>query len=158
MKTRTINGIIIHCSATPNGHWHNVHEIDQWHQERGFSRDEAARQRFNPQLHAIGYHFVIYPNGANATGRDVSEIGAHAKGFNSRTIGICLIGTDKFSVEQWHMLRDLVVLLRIKNPDARVIGHRDLPNVKKTCPGFSVEDWLKNGMEPLPGHILEYPL
>lgn len=158
MKTRYINGIIIHCAATPNGRWHNVHEIDKWHQERGFSRDEAARQRFNPQLHAIGYHFVIYPNGANATGRDVSEIGAHAKNYNARTIGICLIGTDKFTRDQWWTLRDVVVLLRIKHPDARVIGHRDLPNVKKTCPGFNVEDWLKNGMEPLPGHILEYSL
>jgi N-acetylmuramoyl-L-alanine amidase len=114
-----------------------VHEIDQWHQECGFSRDDVARQRINPQLHAIGYHFVIYPNGANATGRDVGEIGAHAKNFNARTISICLIGTDKFTREQWWTLRDIVVLLRIKHLDARVIGQRDLPNVKKTCPGCS---------------------
>lgn len=42
MKTRYINGIIIHCAATPNGRWHNVHEIDKWHQERGFARDDMV--------------------------------------------------------------------------------------------------------------------
>lgn len=35
-----------------------------------------------------------------------------------------------------------------------VLGHRDLPNVKKACPGFSVTNWLGNDMQPLPAHVL----
>ena len=154
MKKRRITGIVIHCSATPNGRWHNIYDIDKWHQSRGFQRDEVFRQYHNPRLHAIGYHSVIYTNGAVATGRHYQEIGAHAGGFNARTIGVCLIGTDKFSREQWRMLRDHVLLLQ-RDFRWRVIGHRDLPNVKKSCPGFSVDEWLKNSMDPLPGHVME---
>lgn len=113
--------------------------------------------RFNSHLQAIGYHFVIYSTGAIATGRHLEEIGAHAKGFNSKSIGICLLGTDKFYREQWDALRDNISLLTQKNhyPSARIVGHRDLPNVHKECPGFNVADWLVNDMQPLPGHILD---
>ncbi len=157
MNTRQITGIIIHCAATPNGKWFSVQDIDQWHQVRGFKRDEAHRQSFNPTLHAIGYHYVIYTNGAIATGRSEAEIGAHAQGRNAKTIGVCLIGTDKFSRTQWEALRDLVrILKRDSNyPNAQIAGHRDLPDVKKECPGFNVADWLANDMQPLPGHILD---
>ncbi len=155
---RKISGIIIHCSATPNGRWHNVEEIDEWHQDRGFHREDQFRKRQNPQLLAIGYHFIIYPNGALATGRHLDEVGAHAKGFNLKSIGICLLGTDKFSVEQWATLRGNVLAIQKnypKNPQIRVIGHRDLPDVHKTCPGFDVPTWLEGGMYPLADHLLE---
>ena len=97
---RQVTGIIIHCAATPNGKWFTTQDIDQRYQARGFKREEEYRQRFNSDLHAIGYHFVIYPNGAIATGRHLDEIGAHAPGFNSKSIGICLLGTNKFTPEQ----------------------------------------------------------
>lgn len=157
MNTRQITGIVIHCAATPNGKWFSTQDIDQWHQARGFKRTEEFRQRFNSNLHAIGYHYIIYTNGAIATGRHEAEIGAHAAGYNSKTLGICLIGTDKFSPAQWAALRDLIGILRRENnyPNARITGHRDLPDVHKTCPGFSVADWLAADMQPLPGHILE---
>ncbi|MBP9100494.1 MAG: N-acetylmuramoyl-L-alanine amidase [Nitrosomonas sp.] len=157
MNTRQITGIIIHCSGTPDGKWFSTQDIDHWHRERGFKRDEASRQRFNSGLHAIGYHYVIYTNGAIATGRSEAEIGAHAQGFNSKSIGICLIGTDKFSLAQWDSLRDLVCILRrdSKYPNARITGHRNLPDVHKTCPGFSVSDWLADDMQPLSGHLFE---
>ena len=157
MNTRSINGIIIHCAGTPNGRWHNVQEIDQWHQARGFKRSEEFRRRFNSDMLAIGYHFVIYPNGAIATGRHLDEVGAHAQGFNSKSVGICMLGTDKFTQQQWESLRDNVRILTGQKyyPSACIVGHRDLPYVKKACPGFSVSDWLEGEMKPLPGHILE---
>lgn len=152
---RQITGIVIHCAATPNGKWFSVQDIDQWHQERGFGRADEFRHRFNPTLHAIGYHFVVYTNGAVATGRHLDEVGAHAQGFNSRSIGICLIGTDQFTTEQWQSLRDNIKGLQKIYPDVRIAGHRDLPNVHKECPGFDVSSWLAGGMQPLPDHILE---
>ncbi|MCE7915402.1 MAG: N-acetylmuramoyl-L-alanine amidase [Nitrosomonas sp. PRO4] len=154
-NNRQITGVVIHCAATPNGKWCDVFEIDKWHQERGFKRSEEFRKKFNPRLLAIGYHFVIYPNGAVATGRHLDEIGAHAKGFNSKTLGVCLIGTDKFTAKQWESLRDNIEITRKFHPMARIAGHRDLPDVHKECPGFSVSDWLENGMQPLPGHVLD---
>lgn len=155
MNTRKITGIVIHCSATPNGRWHDVFDIDQWHQERGFKRADEFRKKFNPRLLAIGYHFIIYTNGAVATGRHLDEVGAHAQGFNSRSLGVCLIGADQFTLKQWDSLRDNIHASLKLYPEARIVGHRDLPNVHKECPGFNVADWLENDMKPRAGRVLE---
>jgi hypothetical protein len=160
--TRQIKSIIIHCSATPNGQWFQAGEIDRWHKERGFKRSDEFRARQNPLLAAIGYHFVILINGSVATGRSLDEVGAHAKGFNAKSVGICLIGTDQFTAAQWKALRENVLKLQehvmLMQGDSvapRVLGHGDLPGVGTSCPGFSVSDWQKNEMRPLPDHVLD---
>ena len=176
---RPINLIVIHCSASPNGEslfkgapgalpiQTPVSVIDGWHATRGFHRDPTARAVFNPQLAAIGYHYLIYRNGGIATGRDEDEVGAHVAGFNQKSLGLCLIGTDRFTPEQWQSLRDLVTALRKRYPDARVVGHRDLsPDQNangivepfewlKTCPGFDVRAWLARGMRPDPSQLVQ---
>lgn len=183
---RDIDLIVIHCAATPNGRWHTAADIDTWHAQRGFRRDLSIAPAFNPSLKAIGYHYVIYTTGAVVTGRALEESGAHAKGHNWRSIGCCLIGSDKFAASQWDSLRDWLTcqatklaqvrgrtLPRDVKPGCRtspahardlftlmditVCGHRDLPGVHKLCPGFDVADWLAGGMAPLAGHILESP-
>lgn len=151
---RSVDLIVIHCAATPNGKPFTSADIDRWHVERKFQRSAEFRQRQNSQLAAIGYHFVIYLNGACATGRHLDELGAHAAGHNEHSIGICLIGTDRYTPAQWGMLRANVWAMRKLYPAARVLGHRDLPNVKKTCPGFDVAAWLAGDGAPLAGHIL----
>jgi len=167
---RNITLIVIHCSASPNGDslfrgtlgqpgfTTPVQTIDAWHAARGFKRDEKARRFFNPDLVAIGYHFVIYRNGVVVTGRAEQEMGAHVKGYNQKSLGICLIGIDQYSPEQWQSLRELIVLLLKRYPDARIVGHRDLSPDRngngvvepaewtKTCPGFDVAEWLGSGM------------
>lgn len=180
---RPINLIAIHCSASPNddrlfrgspgtsGFNNPAQVIDAWHVERGFKRTAEWRQRQNQNLQAIGYHYVIGRDGTTFSGRHVDEIGAHAKGYNQRSIGICLVGTDSFSSEQWQTLAHLVTaeVARVtgrngpgdrNNPLVKsacpawatergimICGHRDLPNVHKTCPGFDVEQWLDLGMQ-----------
>jgi len=138
-----------------------VSTIDGWHAQRGFKRSPPARAAFNSQLAAIGYHFVIYTDGTSVTGRALDEIGAHVSGFNQKSIGVCLVGTDKFSAIQWQSLRELIGALQRIFPDARVVGHRDLsPDQNrngivekfewlKTCPGFDVTAWLASGMAPV---------
>ena len=139
---RHIEQIILHCAATPNGKAFSAKDIDKWHKEQGWTK--------------IGYHFVIKIDGSVDEGRRVSEVGAHAVGFNLDSIGICLIGTDKFTQAQWDALKVLVTWLKAQYPEAGIVGHRDLPNVKKECPGFSVKDWGVN-MEPTKDHILMAP-
>jgi len=170
---RPISLIVIHCSASPNGDslfrgspglpgfQTPVTAIDGWHQKRGFHRDTKARAFFNPQLAAIGYHYVIYRNGVTCTGRSEEEVGAHVSGFNQKSLGICLVGTDQFTLDQWNTLRDLVSRMQTRLPDARIVGHRDLsPDTNgngvvekfewlKTCPGFDVAAWIAGGMQPL---------
>ncbi len=154
--TRPINLIVIHCAASPNGRPQTVADINAWHRARGFKRAPDFMVRQNPELDAIGYHFVITLNGAVHTGRHIDEVGAHAQGFNAKSIGVCLVGTDKFTTAQWSSLRHNVKLLKGMYPLARVVGHRDLPDVHKTCPGFDVGIWLDIAeMEPLAGHVFE---
>lgn len=149
---RHINLIVIHCSDTPNGRVTTAADIDRWHKERGFVK--------------IGYHHVIRLDGVVEDGRSHREIGAHALNFNSDSLGICLIGRDKFTAAQWSALAELVRGLCFRYavpasaPDWRsrqpagVVGHRELPRVAKTCPGFSVENWLQRRMAPLPESVL----
>lgn len=152
---RSINLIVIHCAASPNGRPQTVADINAWHRARGFKRTAEFRARQNEALDAIGYHFVITLNGAVHTGRHIDEAGAHAQGFNSKSLGVCLVGTDKFTVAQWSSLRSNIRLLQAAYPEARIVGHRELPDVHKTCPGFSVASWLHEGMNPLAGHVFE---
>ena len=96
---RSTNLIVIHCSATPNdatlfrgtpgtADFKNPAQvIDEWHQTRGFKRAAEWRQRQNPELAAIGYHFVICRSGLVLTGRHPDEIGAHVQGFNQKSLG-----------------------------------------------------------------------
>lgn len=170
---RDINLIVIHCSASPNGASlfqpgkTPVEVIDGWHKGRGFKRAYGARVKQNPNLESIGYHFVIYTNGAVATGRALDEVGAHAQGNNAHSIGVCMIGTDHFTLPQWATLRGVIEGLAKMFPAARIVGHRDLsPDLDgdgtvepsewlKTCPGFDVSTWRKDGMAPLAANLLE---
>ncbi len=157
MPTRSINLIVIHCAATPNGRRTIVQDVNLWHRQRGFKRSPEWRARQNNDLDAIGYHFFVYINGIVAAGRHLDEVGAHAQGFNQKSIGVCMAGTDKFTPAQWESLRVNVTALMEMYPAAKICGHRDLPDVNKSCPGFNVADWLAGDMLPLFGHVLADP-
>ena len=126
---RRIDKIIVHCSATPEGKDYSVDTIRKWHLQRGFSD--------------IGYHYIIYRDGSIHTGRDESVIGAHCKGHNSNSIGVCYIGgvaadgktpKDTRTSEQKQSLLKLLKELKAKYPKASIHGHRDFAN--KACPSF----------------------
>ncbi len=175
--TRKIDLIVIHCSASINGvslftgklgdadFCTPAQEIDKWHAARGFRRNPNWCERQEPTLAHIGYHFVIYTAGAVLACRHLDEVGAHVHGYNAASIGICMIGTDSYSAEQWYCLKILIENLRKAYPRARVVGHRDLsPDTDgdgivepqewlKTCPGFDVAGWLRGGLQAPAGHI-----
>lgn len=153
---RTINTLVIHCAATPNGYGkYTIRDIDAWHASRGFRRD-VEHLEYNPTLPYIGYHGIIDCNGVLWAGRGEDEIGQHAVGLNATSLGYCLMGTDKFTAAQWGALRDLIEdhQNRYDTEDFKlnIIGHEVVSN--KTCPGFDVSVWLAGGMEPLQEHLL----
>lgn len=131
--------LIIHCAATPPSMDVGVHEIRQWHMAKGW---------FD-----IGYHYVIRRNGTIEKGRPENRPGAHVRGANEVSLGICLVGgvsednhkiaEDNFTDHQMRSLRDLIVELKSRYPDAGVIGHRDVPGVTKACPSFDVLAWYE---------------
>lgn len=150
---RNIEKIIIHCAYTPNGKAFDISDIDYWHKQRGFKRASQARENHLPHISSCGYHHVITLDGDIQQGRAHSEIGAHVKGHNTDSIGICMIGSDQFTMEQWQALRVLVSGLLALYPESELYGHRDF-NPHKTCPCFDVEHWFNSGMIPDPEHLL----
>lgn len=131
---RWITKIIVHCAATPEGKDFTVADIDRWHKAKGWK--------------CIGYHFVIYRDGSVHEGRPIDMIGAHCKGFNSHSIGICYIGgctadgkhaKDTRTPEQKRALRQLLEKLHSKYPNASIHGHNEFAN--KACPCFSMNEY-----------------
>lgn len=134
---RPITTIILHCSDSL---WGNVESIDGWHRERGWS--------------GIGYHFVIgngYPEHANLkerkpfpwldgfieTGRPIDQAGAHVYGYNSDTIGVCMIGKDTFTQRQLRSVVSLFESFWKDYPYIKLLGHYELDD-KTTCPNLDM--------------------
>lgn len=125
---REIKKIILHYSETPATWDGGVEEIRAWHKERGFTD--------------IGYHYVIRKNGDIQAGRGLEWAGAHCKGQNEKSIGICYIGGEDEKDDRTQMQRqallDLIYSLKTVFPqhDITVHGHNEFSN--KKCPGFNV--------------------
>ena len=134
----SIKRIVIHCSDTPNGRADTIEDINRWHGERTppFKRDLKISPNWQPHLKHIGYHFVIEIDGAIRAGRPLPETGAHVSGHKHDTIGICMVGRDAYSFDQWVALQRLIAdLNEVLQKHLPVIGHYEL-QPEKTCPGF----------------------
>ncbi len=142
---RLIDTIVVHGAWTGKTADIDVAEVRKWHVARGFSD--------------VGYHFVIRRDGTIEEGRPIEKAGAHVKGHNATTVGVCLVGgrddvpvkgatTEMAKQElQWEFnyteaqifaLIDVVALLKAEHPIKDVLGHRDFKGVTKRCPGFDV--------------------
>ena len=142
---RKITHVVLHCTATVEGRDHDIKEVGKWHKARGFDR--------------IGYHYLVKLNGEVQVGRPEGAIGAHVKGYNAVSIGVCYVGglgldakpkdtrTDKQKASMLKLLKEL----KGRYPKAVILGHRDLspdlnkngkvePNEwMKACPSFHAE-------------------
>lgn len=124
-----IDKVVIHCADTPADMDIGRDEIDQWHRERGWD--------------GIGYHWVIRRNGDTERGRPENKQGAHVRGHNENSIGVCLVGGKggfNFTRAQMKALDRLCDKLAKSYPDAEFVGHRDL-DASKRCPSFDVTAW-----------------
>jgi len=93
----------------------------------------------------VGYHFVIgngtwTTDGMVETGRPADAAGAHARGYNSDSVGVCLVGNFQDWEPSGPQLGSLRSLLKNLMEDkgltsADVWLHRDLPGMKTVCPG-----------------------
>jgi len=132
-ELKDINEIIIHCSDSDFG---DVELIDQWHKERGWD--------------GVGYHYVITNgiirhgnkydpkmDGEIQNGRSLVTVGAHCRGHNRRSIGICLIGRHHFTGKQLlESLPNLLLMLGDFGIEAQDIhGHCEFSK-HKTCPNI----------------------
>ena len=139
---RTINQIIIHCAATPEGKAVTTEQIRRMH--------TAPVAKGGRGWNDIGYHYVIEMDGTIRTGRPEAVIGAHCKGHNQNSIGICYVGgvaadgktpKDTRTVAQYDAMTRLLKQLKQKYPHATIHAHNEFAN--KACPSFDVKKYLK---------------
>ena len=122
--------LVVHCSDTEDNK--DINAIDLHEMHLGFGWD------------GIGYHKVINRSGKIQNGRPEYWIGAHVKGKNDVSLGVCLIGKNNFTKKQFFSLERVLRKWKTLYPNAKIIGHRDIGNTQKTCPNFDVITWSKH--------------
>ena len=130
LLTEKISLLVVHCSDTVNNQNLSAFDIHKMH--LGFGWD------------GIGYHKIIKRSGKVENGRPEYWIGAHVKGKNDISLGVCLIGKNNFTKKQFTSLERILKKWKLKYPNAKIVGHRDTGNTNKTCPNFDVISWSKN--------------
>jgi len=143
---RKIKEIVIHHSDSNFG---NYRMIDEWHKNKGNK--------------GIGYHFMIlngYLNHKDFTdrnldykaigkvekGKNIDEIVKHAKGYDSNSIGICLVHKDlPYKDKQLEAYRELTIALaKIYNIALKNIrGHYEVCKSNSLCPGMDMNEERK---------------
>ena len=129
---RVINLIVVHCSATKADRDFTEQDLEVCHRRRG--------------MNGPGYHFYIRKNGDIKTTRPIEKIGAHARGYNAQSIGICYEGgvsergrpADTRTEAQKRALLTLVRELKGRYPRAIVVSHHTF-DPRKACPCFHAE-------------------
>jgi|Deesub1362A_J573_1020465.scaffolds.fasta_scaffold08563_2 N-acetyl-anhydromuramyl-L-alanine amidase AmpD len=119
---RKITKIYIHHSALPPEV--GVEGIRKLHKSKGFKE--------------VGYHFVIDSQGVIHLTRKIEEIGAHVKGDNECSIGICLCGNFETTLPkevQVESLKTLIKRLIKKLGRLEIQGHKEYEKSDTLCPG-----------------------
>lgn len=124
--------LIVHCSDF--GKDHTAETVHTWHAQRGWS--------------GIGYHDIIEMDGKHRRGRPWYWKGSHARkgGWNSKSIGVCMLGKKVFTDLQYDTLSEYIRKVVEKYPEIVVCGHRDTDS-GKTCPNFDVKAWVQSRPE-----------
>ena len=130
LNTDDIDFLIIHCSDTTDKEDLNALEIHRMHLNFGWE--------------GVGYHKIIKRSGDVENGRPEFWVGAHTKGLNDKSLGVCLIGRNKFTEKQFDALEKILKNWKKKYPKAKILGHKDAIQTDKTCPNFNVFHWCKN--------------
>lgn len=134
---RKIDMIVIHCSATRADVPLSPRQLDEMHRQRGFD--------------GCGYHYSVRRDGEICTMRPVDRPGAHAKGYNQHSIGVCYEGgldeqgrpADTRTELQKRSLRVLVRVLAMDFQTRRIVGHRDLSPDLDGDGVIEPEEWTK---------------
>ena len=139
-----IKTIVVHMSYTRPSQDIGAKEIRDWHT----SPDPNDPSK---PWSDIGYHDVIRRDGTIEEGRPYNQQGAHVKGRNRNSLGVCLVGGRKENADEpeFNFTRKQMWALesyirdrkrRFNDPDIR--GHNDYAP-DRACPGFNVREYFK---------------
>jgi len=130
LKSENIKLLVVHCSDTDNKVNFKAKDIHDMHIGFGWN--------------GIGYHKIILRSGQIQNGRPEYWIGAHVKGKNEISLGVCLVGRDKFTNKQFISLERTLKRWKLMYPQSKIVGHYNTGETNKSCPNFDVIAWAKN--------------
>lgn len=106
---------------------------------------------FKMESSKVSAHFLVSKAGEVVQMVKLQNVAWHAKPWNTRSIGIEHEGyydyngkTTNFTQEQYlasaKLVKELAMKYNIPLDRVHIIGHREVPNVSKSCPGYNW-DW-----------------
>lgn len=148
-KLVSVDYLVVHCSGTPP----ELDTVDAMYLDR-VHRGFGWRK--------IGFHLVIKRDGTVQRGRVETEAGQHLRGFDDRSLAVCLVGGlhasesyvrrgrtlrkpwPDYTDAQMSSLRSVLDGWTVRHPSARVMGHSDAKR-GRCCPCFDVGRWYHGG-------------
>ena len=129
LKHENVKLLVVHCTATRCNKPFSVEKLIA-----------CGKAKFGQ----CSYHYYVRLDGTIVPLLPESVQGVHARGYNSCSLGVVYEGgldaqgnaDDTRTAEQKHTLYALLKELTRSYPEARIIGHRELPHVAKDCPCF----------------------
>ena len=129
LKAQDVKWLVVHCSGSRCNRPFTVEGLI-----------ETGRQAYGQ----ASYHYYVRRNGNVVPILPESVQGVHAVGYNHCSIAVCYEGgldengkaADTRTELQKASLYELLKQLRRDYPQARIIGHRELPHVAKDCPCY----------------------
>lgn len=124
----SVERLVVHHSASSRVST-TLEWIEGWHRAKGWD--------------GVGYHWVIEDDGVIRAGRPVPSTGAHVRGHNDSSLGVCVVGDNTREEHRWNdaqkdALRRLVAACRVVWPGIPVVRHADVgPTL---CPGITKEE------------------
>jgi hypothetical protein len=126
----TYQTLVIHHSAYyGSGDINSLMEVQSTHREKRKWAD-------------VGYHFMVGKGGDIYEGRDIRVRGTHVEGYNTGSLGICLLGNYTLDTITDPQLNAVQVLLNWLVPYLKpgcIASHRDF-NAQTECPGNNLLD------------------
>ena len=137
LSPEDVKWLVVHCSGSRCNHPFTVEGLIN-----------TGRQRFGQP----SYHYYVRRNGTVVPILPESVRGVHASGFNSCSIAVCYeggltpdgIADDTRTELQRHALYELLKQLRQDCPQARIVGHCELPGATKPCPCYKCSSEYKD--------------
>lgn len=127
-KQKKVDAIIVHNSGSNND---TVESVVDYHRKKWSD---------------VGYNWMI-ANGTIYVGRSTMFVGAHTRGNNDGSVGVCAIGNYMSKLPKKKDIEALVRILSIECfarglSSDKIIGHRESPGASTDCPGNKLFEYL----------------
>lgn len=122
--------VLHHTAFYSNNDQQTIQEVQSLHRNRGWAD--------------IGYHFLVGQSGNIFAGRNWQVRGTHVAGYNTGSMGICLLGNfmeTSPTPPQIDSARQLVLWLAETLQLTHIAGHRNF-NDETLCPGDTLVPYI----------------